>query len=70
MEKIAAKVSTDKDQIVAPLFLPPGSIEFTLKEHVNALKYEALVMVLDTHNALHAENILPLCCYQNLQPGF
>jgi hypothetical protein len=48
MEKIAVKVSTDKDQIVAALFLSPCSIEFTLEEHVNALKYEALVIVL-TH---------------------
>ncbi len=50
MEKIAVKVSTDKDQIVAALFLSPGSIEFTLEEHVNALKYEALVMV-HTHRS-------------------
>jgi hypothetical protein len=70
IEKIAVKVSTDKDQIVAALFLSPGSIKFTLKEHVNTLKYEALVMVLDTQNALHAENVLPFCGYQKLQPGF
>jgi hypothetical protein len=36
IEKIAVKVSTDKDQIVAALFLSPGSIELPLKEHVNA----------------------------------
>jgi hypothetical protein len=38
MEKIAVKVSTDKDQIVAALFLSPSPIEFSLKEHVNALQ--------------------------------
>jgi hypothetical protein len=45
MEKIAVKVSTDKDQIVAALFLSPGPIELPLEKHVNALRYEALIMV-------------------------
>ena len=38
MEKIAVKVSTDKDQIVAASFLSPGLIELPLKKHVNAVK--------------------------------
>ncbi len=50
MEKIAIEVSTDKDQIVAAFYISPGPIEFTLEEHVNALKYEALVMV-HTHRS-------------------
>ncbi len=45
IEKIAIEVSTDKDQIVAALFLSPCSIELPLQAQVNAPKHEALVMV-------------------------
>jgi hypothetical protein len=50
VEKITVAVSTDKNQTGPALFFSPGPIEFSLEKHVNALKYEALLMVL-THRS-------------------
>lgn len=60
IEKITVEVSTDKDQFVPAFFLSPGPMEFSLKEHVNALEYETLTIVLDTQNTFHFESCLPI----------
>jgi hypothetical protein len=62
------KVASDEDQLVAPRLHTPGTVGTSIKEHVNSLKDKAIRFVLETDNALHAEDIGALCLQEMTQP--
>src|SRR5262245_30999465 len=53
----------------ALLVLPPVALVIAVKDHVDALQHEALVVVLEREDALAAQDARPLLLHEVLHPG-
>jgi hypothetical protein len=55
-EQVLGQVSADEDQPALPLLVGfPRPLPIAIEQHVNPLDDEALVVVLQRQNALHAQ---------------
>jgi hypothetical protein len=69
-EQVLGQVAADEDQPALPLLVGfPGPLPVAIEQHVNPLDDEALVVVLQRQNALHAQQVGAVLLRDVLDPG-